>query len=69
MGFPTIPIPRQRTLRHEADECRAHASACAEMASRASDPQAKRDLEWTAEQWHMLANGAEKYTLKTKRTP
>jgi hypothetical protein len=52
----------------KADECRANASACAELASRTSDPEARRDLEWTAERWRALADGVEKYAIKGNRT-
>ena len=47
-----------------AEEYRAKASECAELAARTSDPQSKRVLEETAGQWTVLANGAEKYGAK-----
>jgi hypothetical protein len=44
-----------------AEDCRAKASECAELAAKTMDPFSKLVLEQTAEQWHVLAEGAEKY--------
>jgi hypothetical protein len=54
-----------------AEEYRAKASECAELAARTNDPQSKRVLEQTAGQWTALANGAEKYGAKAigRRSP
>ena len=49
-----------------AEEYRAKASECAELAAKTNDPQSKRVLEQTAEQWNALANGSEKYGAKSK---
>jgi len=43
-----------------ADDYRAKASECAELAAKTKDPQSKRVLEKTAEQWNALADGVEK---------
>jgi hypothetical protein len=43
-----------------AEDYRAKASACAELAARTKDPQSKRVLEQIAEQWNALADGVEK---------
>jgi hypothetical protein len=47
-----------------AEEYRAKASECAELAAKTNDPQSKRMLEQTAGQWAALAKGAEKYGAK-----
>jgi hypothetical protein len=47
-----------------AEEYRAKASECAELAAKTNDPQSKRMLERTAWQWAALAEGAEKYGAK-----
>ena len=47
-----------------AEEYRAKASECAELAATTNDPQSKRMLEQTAVQWAALAKGAEKYAAK-----
>jgi hypothetical protein len=43
-----------------ADDYRTKASECAELAAKTQDPQSKRVLEKTAEQWNALADGVEK---------
>jgi hypothetical protein len=52
-----------------AEEYRAKASECAELAAKTNDPQSKRVLEQTAGQWTALANGVEKYGAKKKQKP
>jgi hypothetical protein len=42
------------------DDYRAKASECAELAAKTKDPQSKRVLEKTAEQWNALADDVEK---------
>jgi hypothetical protein len=49
-----------------ADDYRAKAVACAELAGKTKDPQSKRALEQSAEQWNSLADGVEKYELTRK---
>jgi hypothetical protein len=44
-----------------AEDCRAKAFECAELAAKTRDPFSKLLLEQTAEQWFVLAEGAEKY--------
>jgi hypothetical protein len=53
--------PRLAHHASKAEEYRAKASECAELAAKTKDPQSKRVLEQTAEQWHLLADGVEKY--------
>jgi hypothetical protein len=43
-----------------AEEYRAKASECAELAAITKDPQSKRVLEQTAERWNDLAVGVER---------
>jgi hypothetical protein len=53
-----------------AEDCRAKASECAKLAAKTMDPFSKLVLEQTAEQWYVLAEGAEKYeTLFASRLP
>jgi hypothetical protein len=53
-----------------AEEYRAKASECAELAAKTNDLQSKRMLEQTAGQWAALAKGAEKYGAKrASRSP
>ena len=40
-----------------ADDYRAKAAACAELAAKTVDPQTKRVIERSAEQWNSLADG------------
>jgi hypothetical protein len=40
-----------------ADDYRAKAAACAELAAKTVDPQSKRVIERSAEQWNSLADG------------
>jgi hypothetical protein len=44
-----------------AEDYRVKASKCAELAAKTKDPQSKRVLEQTAEQWNALADGVEKH--------
>jgi hypothetical protein len=44
-----------------ADDYRAKASECAELAAKTKNPRSKRELEQTAEQWNALADGVEKH--------
>jgi len=44
----------------EAEEYRAKAAECAELASKAKDPQSKRVLQLTAERWRELADSTDK---------
>ena len=46
-----------------AEDCRAKASECANLAAKTRDPFSKLVLEQTAEQWYVLAEGAEKYEI------
>ena len=50
-----------------ADDYRAKAAACAELAAKTVDPQSKRVIERSAEQWNSLADGVEKYELTEGR--
>src|SRR2546430_963409 len=50
-----------------AEDYRAKASECAELAAKTQDPRSKRVLEQTAEQWNALADGVEKYEPFTSR--
>jgi hypothetical protein len=53
-----------------AEDCRAKAIQCAELASKTRDRFSKRLLEQTAEQWNVLAVGAERYEeIHQKRDP
>ena len=47
-----------------AEDCRAKAFECAELAAKTRDPFSKLVLEQTAEQWYVLAEGAEKYEMR-----
>jgi hypothetical protein len=47
----------------KAEEYRAKAAECAELALKAKDPQSKRVLQLTAEQWRALADSADKLHL------
>ena len=49
-----------------ADDYRAKAAVCAELAVKTEDPQSKRVMERSAEQWNSLADGVEKYELTRK---
>jgi hypothetical protein len=49
-----------------ADDYRAKAAACAELAAKTEDPQSRRVMERSAEQWNSLADGVEKYELTRK---
>jgi hypothetical protein len=49
-----------------ADDYRAKASACAELAAKTNDPQSKRVMERSAEHWNSLADSVEKYELTRK---
>jgi hypothetical protein len=49
-----------------ADNYRAKASACAELAAKTNDPQSKRVMERSAEHWTSLADSVEKYELTRK---
>jgi hypothetical protein len=52
-----------------AEDCRAKAIQCAELASKTRDRFSKRLLEQTAEQWNVLAVGAERYEeIQSRRT-
>ena len=44
-----------------ADDYRAKAAACAELAAKTEDPPSKRVMERSAEQWNSLADSVEKY--------
>ncbi len=50
----------------KAEEYRAKASECAELAANTMDPTSKRILEETAEHWAELAAGLEKYEARLK---
>ena len=52
-----------------AEDCRAKAFQCAELASKTRDRFSKRLLEQTAEQWNVLAVGAEQYELAASGVP
>ena len=52
-----------------AEDCRAKAFECAELAAKTRDTFSKLLLEQTAEQWYVLAEGAEKYELTAGRSP
>jgi len=52
-----------------AEDCRAKAFECAELAAKTRDTFSKLLLEQTAEQWYVLAEGAEKYELTAGRLP
>jgi hypothetical protein len=45
---------------YKAEEYRAKAAECAELALKTKDPQSKRVLQRTAEQWRALADSADK---------
>jgi hypothetical protein len=49
-----------------ADDYRAKAAVCAELAVTTEDPQSKRVMERSAEQWNALADSVEKYELTRK---
>jgi hypothetical protein len=49
-----------------ADDYRAKAAACAELAANTQDPPSKRVMERSAEQWNSLADSVEKYELTRK---
>jgi len=44
----------------KAEEFRAKAAECAELALKTTDPQSKRVLQLTAERWRALADSADK---------
>jgi hypothetical protein len=48
----------------KAEEYRAKAAECAELALKTKDPQSKRVLQLTAEQWRSLADSADKLHLR-----
>jgi hypothetical protein len=52
-----------------AEDCRAKAFQCAELAAKTMDPFSKHLLEQTVEQWNLLAVGAEQYGLAASRVP
>jgi hypothetical protein len=52
-----------------AEDCRAKASQCAELAATTMDSFSKLLLEQTAEQWNVLAVGAEQYELAASGVP
>ncbi len=52
-----------------AEDSRAKAFHCAELASKTRDRFSKRLLEQTAEQWNVLAVGAEQYELAASGVP
>jgi len=52
-----------------AEDCRAKAFECAELAAKTRDTFSKLLLEQTAEQWYVLAEGAEKYELTARGSP
>jgi hypothetical protein len=52
-----------------AEDCRAKAFHCTELAAKTRDPFSKLLLEQTAEQWNVLAVGAEQYELASSGVP
>ena len=48
---------------YKAEEYRAKAAECVELALKTKDPQSKRVLQLTAEQWRALADSADKLHL------
>ena len=65
--FPAHARHEQRIMPSSAEEYRAKAPECAELAAKTNDPQSKRMLEQTAGQWAALADGVEKYGAKSQR--
>jgi hypothetical protein len=49
-----------------ADDCRAKASECTDLAAKTIDPFSKLLLEQAAEHWHVLAESAQKYELSAQ---
>jgi hypothetical protein len=67
---PSSVCPSELTaMPPSAEDCRAKAFECAELAARTRDTFSKLLLEQTAEQWYVLAEGAEKYELTARRSP
>jgi hypothetical protein len=54
---------RETGGRPKAQEYRAKAAECVELALKTKDPQSKRVLQLTAEQWRALADSADKLHL------
>jgi hypothetical protein len=52
-----------------AEDCRAKAFQCAELAAKTRDPFSKLLLEQTAKQWNVLAVGAVQYELAASGVP
>ena len=48
---------------YKAQEYRAKAAECVELALKTKDPQSKRVLQLTAEQWRALTDSADKLHL------
>jgi hypothetical protein len=55
-----VSTASERGMPYKAEEYRAKAAECAELALKTKDPQSKRVLQRTAEQWRALADSADK---------
>jgi hypothetical protein len=64
-----MSAPELTAMPFSAEDCRAKAFQCAELAATTRDPFSKLLLEQTAEQWNVLAIGAEQYELAKSGVP